>query len=91
MQEQDPRRLFLQAIIHVAVGFYHCQRGNSPGAAGQIGKAVRKLIPYLPAYDSIDTKLLYADVLAIAAKIDAGSPLSEYPRIHFVAPPDDGA
>ena len=26
--ERGPRRLFLQALIHLAVGFYHCQRGK---------------------------------------------------------------
>jgi len=27
--ERRPRRLFLQALIHLAVGFYHAKRGNS--------------------------------------------------------------
>ncbi len=81
--ERGPRRLFLQAIIHVAVGLYHWQRGNAAGAAGQVGKALRKLTGYLPSYEGIDTTRLYADALTIATLIDAGSPVPEYPRIHW--------
>ena len=31
--ELGPSRLFLQSLIHIAVGFYHCQRGNPAGAS----------------------------------------------------------
>jgi uncharacterized protein len=78
---RGPRRQFLQAVIHVAVGFYHCQRGNPAGASGQLRKALGKLISYLPSYECIDTTRLYADALAVATRIDAGLPVSEYPRI----------
>ncbi|HYW48562.1 MAG TPA: DUF309 domain-containing protein [Bryobacteraceae bacterium] len=81
--ERGPRRLFLQAIIHVAVGLYHSQRCNPEGACGQLGKALRKLAPYLPSYECIDTARLYADTLAIARCIGEGSQVSEYPRIRF--------
>jgi predicted metal-dependent hydrolase len=84
-QERGPRRLFLQAIIHVAVGLYHCQRGNPAGAKGQLGKALRKLALYLPSYECIDTARLYADALAVTARIDAGSPVHEYPRISLIS------
>jgi predicted metal-dependent hydrolase len=80
-QERGPRRVFLQAVIHVAVGLHHCQRGNPAGASGQIGKALRKLADYLPSYEGIDTARLYADALAVAKRIDGGSPVVEYPRI----------
>jgi predicted metal-dependent hydrolase len=81
--ERGPRRLFLQSVIHVAVGFYHCQRGNPVGARRQLGKALRKLAPYLPACESIDTARLYADAQAVAALVDAGSEVLEFPRIHL--------
>jgi predicted metal-dependent hydrolase len=82
--ERGPRRLFLQAIIHVAVGLYHAQRGNSAGAAGQLGKALQKLAGYLPSYEGIDTTRLREDTLALATLIDAGSRVLEYPRIHWM-------
>ena len=80
--ERGPRRLFLQAIIHVAVGLYHSQRSNPLGAGRQLGKALRKLAPYLPSYECIDTARLYADTLAIARSIDEGAEVTEYPRIY---------
>ena len=43
------RRLFLQAMIHLAVGFYHCERGNPVGAARQLRKGLGKLAAYLPS------------------------------------------
>jgi uncharacterized protein len=82
--EHGPRRLFFQAVIHIAVGFYHCQRGNSAGARGQLGKALRKLGPYLPCYEGIDTARLHEDVLALIELIEAGSPVLKYPQIHRV-------
>jgi predicted metal-dependent hydrolase len=81
--ERSPRRLFLQAVIHLAVGLYHCQRGNTAGAAGQLRKALQKLAGYLPSCEGIDTTRLYADALATVMLIDAGSPVPEYPRIHW--------
>jgi predicted metal-dependent hydrolase len=82
--ERGARRRFLQAVIHVAVGFYHSQRGNPRGASGQLGKALHKLSAYLPSYESIDTRRLYSDVLIVAELIDAGSPVVEYPQIHLL-------
>jgi uncharacterized protein len=82
--EHGPRRLFLQAVIHVAVGFYHCQRGNRMGACRQLRKALRKLSRYLPSCESIDTARLYRDASVVLAEIEAGAPVREYPRIHVL-------
>ena len=90
--QRGPRRLFLQALIHIAVGFYHCQRGNPPGARGQLRKALRKLGPYLPSCEGIDTALLYRQVQEQLARIEAGEIVQEFPRIHThgsVAGPGD--
>ena len=54
-------RIFLQALIHFAVGFYHHQQGNRTGAELQLGKALRKLAGFLPAYQGIDTAELYRE------------------------------
>jgi predicted metal-dependent hydrolase len=80
--ERGPRRLFLQALIHMAVGFYHNQRGNPPGAQRQLRKGLRKLAAYLPACERVDTARLEREVLAVLRTIEAGSPVSGYPRIH---------
>jgi hypothetical protein len=56
---KSPERLFLQALIHFAVGFYHVQRGNLIGAERQLRKGLRKLAGYLPQYQGLDTARLF--------------------------------
>jgi uncharacterized protein len=79
--ERGLRRGFLQALIHVAVGFYHGQRGNSAGACGQLRKGLRKLAMYLPECEGIDTQRLYRETLAVLERIDAGAAVPEYPQM----------
>jgi predicted metal-dependent hydrolase len=80
--QRGPRRLFLQALIHVAVGFYHCQRGNPVGASRQLRKALRKLAPYLPSCEGVDTDLLYRQAQEQLDRIEAGETVDEFPGIH---------
>ena len=80
--ERGPRRLFLQSLIHVAVGFYHHERGNHVGATRQLHKALRKLSAYLPACEGIDTARLYDDAKAALQGLDAGAAIADYPQIH---------
>ena len=82
--ERGPRRVFLQALIHFAVAFYHDGRGNPVGASRQLRKGLRKLAPYLPACEGIDTARLYRDGLAAVERTEAGARLERYPRIHLV-------
>lgn len=82
--EQGPRRLFLQSLIHVAVGFYHHSRGNPTGAIRQLRKALRKLSGYLPACEGIDTARLYAEAQAVLRQIEMGSEVLEYPKIQLI-------
>ena len=88
--ERGPRRLFLQALIHLAVGFYHCERGNPAGASRQLQKGLRKLAAYLPCCEEIDTARLHREALAALERIEAEAPLSAYPRIHTHTSPDAG-
>jgi uncharacterized protein len=81
--EAGPRRLFLQAVIHLAVGFYHCQRHNPAGATRQLQKGLHKLTAYLPCCEGIDTARLHREALAACEKIEAHAPLSAYPQIHL--------
>jgi|SRR5208283_3537539 predicted metal-dependent hydrolase len=80
--EHGPRRLFLQALIHVAVGFYHSQRGNTAGAVRQLRKGIEKLAAYAPSCKGMDTAQLHRDALVATEAIEAGIRLSAYPRIH---------
>lgn len=83
--ERGPRRLFLQSLIHIAVGFYHSERGNPVGASRQLRKGLRKLSGYLPAWEGIDTARLEAEVQAVLLEIEVGSAVSQYPPLHLLA------
>lgn len=43
---RGPDKLFVQALIHLAVGTYHHENGNVNGAHSQLGKAKIKLAKY---------------------------------------------
>jgi len=83
--ERGPRRLFLQALIHLAVGFYHCQRGNPVGADRQLRKGLKKLAAYLPSCEGIDTARLYQESGEALERIEAAVPRSTYPQIHTLS------
>jgi len=74
-------RLFLQAVIHFAVGFYHHEEGNPIGAELQLRKALSKLAGYLPAYLGIDTDRLYREGQAAFGVILGGGKVAAYPVI----------
>ena len=81
--ECGPRRLFLQSLIHIAVGFYHHGRGNPAGAKRQLRKGLRKLAGYLPGHESIDTARLEREAREALARIESGQPIPVYPLIHL--------
>jgi|HubBroStandDraft_1064217.scaffolds.fasta_scaffold516909_1 predicted metal-dependent hydrolase len=69
---RGPHRLFLQALIHFAVAFYHQQRHNPLGAERQLRKALRKIERYLPMYEGVDTATLHREGLESLRRIQAG-------------------
>jgi uncharacterized protein len=80
--EHGPRRLFLQSLIHLAVGLYHAGRENPVGAGRQFRKGLRKLAGYLPECEGIDTGRLHREALAVVERIEAGDLTFERPRIY---------
>ena len=70
--ERNPRRLFLQSLIHIAVGLYHWERGNPVGATRQLRKGLRKLAAYLPECEGIDTLRLHEEALRMLQGIESG-------------------
>jgi len=78
---RGPERLFLQALIHFAVGFYHYQRGNPVGAERQLRKGLRKMEPYLPSFAGLDTATLQDQVAQRLELIRAGQRLEDFPSI----------
>jgi hypothetical protein len=82
--EVGRRRLFLQSLIHFAVGFYHCQRGNPVGAVAQVNKGLVKLAAYLPAYEGVDTERLLRESQGVFEKMKSGETGLEFPRIQMI-------
>src|SRR5213076_939941 len=76
--ERGPRRLFLQSLIHVAVGAYHDSRGNPVGACRQLRKALRKMEAYLPECEGVDTARLYRDARKLLEEIEGGDGVAGY-------------
>ena len=83
-QEDGLGRLFLQALIHFAVGFYHHQRGNPIGAESQLRKGLRKLAGYLPQFQNIDTAKLYREAQAARETVLAGDKIDSFPSLSQV-------
>lgn len=52
---RGPDRLFMQGLIHLAIGSYHNAMGNAAGAESQWGKAKKKLGGYPRVYWGIST------------------------------------
>jgi predicted metal-dependent hydrolase len=80
--ERGPRRLFLQSLIHVAVGCYHWSRGNRVGTCRQLRKALRKMDAYLPSWEGVDTARLAEDARRLLETVEAGATGAAYPRMH---------
>ena len=80
--ERGPRRLFLQSIIHVAVGLHHHHNGNPAGAEKQLRKALKKLANYRPACEGIDTARLFRDTQACLDCVLRGEPAEDPIIVH---------
>ncbi len=79
--ERGRRRWFLQALIHLAVGFYHQERGNRAGATRQLRKGLKKLASYLPSSEGVDTWALYSEATGCLEAVERGEPLTTIPAI----------
>jgi predicted metal-dependent hydrolase len=79
--ERGPRRLFLQAVIHFAVAFYHVQRHNLPGAERQLGKGLKKLAGYLPEFEGVNTDRLYHAGIECLERIGQRKNFRQFPKV----------
>ncbi len=80
---RGPERLFLQALIHFAVGFYHHQRGNPAGAERQLRKGLKKIERYLPEFWQIETEKLRDEVSRRLVAIAEGREIETYPKFQL--------
>ncbi len=79
--ERGPRRLFLQALIHLAVGFYHHTQGNREGTLRQLRKGLKKLAAYLPEREGVDTARLYAESSGWLDRLERCEAIGHFPKI----------
>ena len=68
-----PLRLFYYALIKLAVGLLHMERGNAGGARQQLRAAVDYLGPFCPRFHGLRTDLLLEDATACLQMADGGS------------------
>jgi hypothetical protein len=87
---REPDRVFLQALIQTAVGFYHLENDNLKGARSQFRKACLKMEAFLPRYWGLSVDLLHTslkDHLTILEEWERSGEKSgripERPRIQF--------
>lgn len=62
--EHDPVRLFLQGLIQIAVAFHHLERRNFRGAVALLRDGLEKLMPYRPAFLSVELQAFVARLIA---------------------------
>jgi predicted metal-dependent hydrolase len=78
---ENDTRMFLQALIHLAVAFHHYRRDNITGARRQLDKSLRKLAFSLPEFAGVDTAALHRNAKGCAEEIGRGRRLQRFPRI----------
>ncbi len=87
-------KLFLQGIIHAAVGLYHFTHGQWKGAKNQLQKCMAKLANYHPTYRGVDVAYLTTafknDFLPAIEKALNGETMTcpNFPSITLKTPPD---
>lgn len=88
--QSEPERQFTQGIIQIAVGYYHLERGNHPGACKLFRRGLERIQRYEPAYRGINVAALASavalDLERIAATPAAQSIGLESPKIQFLSP-----
>jgi uncharacterized protein len=55
---EGPERLFLQALIQVAVAMHHFSRGNRAGAASLLRRSLSKLEKFPAVFNGVDLERL---------------------------------
>lgn len=81
-REIEPRRSFLNGLIHGAVAIFQFRRGNWNGAARQLLRAQIKLEKHLPTRENLD---LHAFLRGLEAEILPAFPLLSPQQHHSLA------
>jgi predicted metal-dependent hydrolase len=84
-EAQGRRKLFLQALIQIAVGLHHHGRGNPAGARSLLARGGKKLAGYPAAYAGLDVARLRRAVSRWEEALTAGRPAPPLPRLQRAA------
>lgn len=74
-----PDRLYVQGLIHLAVGNYHRENGNQRGGRSQLGKALAKLGRYPEGHWGVDTSAWKQWIVRYLEGIDTDRPPEDLP------------
>ncbi len=80
-EAEGRRKLFLQALIQVAVGLHHQQRGNRVGARSLLARAGKKLAACPAVYGGLDVAGLRRALTRWQQALAAEAPLPPLPRL----------
>lgn len=75
----ESERDLLQALIHLAVGFLHYEKGNGKGARLQFGKASRRIEGYPEEHPVVDLRSVRAFLAGVPERIEEGADLEPPP------------
>jgi hypothetical protein len=74
-------RDFFQGLVHVAVAWYQAGRGRPVATASQLGKAARRLAPFVPEHRGVDVEDVLRQVDAARKRVAEGSLALAPPRV----------
>lgn len=72
---EGPERLFLQAIIQVAVAMHHFSRGNRAGASSLLRRSLAKLEKFPAVFGGVDVERLREGMRAWLRALDNAADL----------------
>ena len=86
-EAEGRRKLFLQALIQIAVGLHHHSTGNLAGARSLLARGGKKLAGYPAAYAGLDVAGLRRALARWEQALAAGVPTPAPPRLRRPAKP----
>lgn len=86
LNSQGERKLFLQGLIQIAVGFYHLRRDNTVGAERLLSAGAAKLKSHGDGQKLVDGAALLAAIEPVIGEIQAGRARNDapHPRIQVM-------
>jgi len=75
----EPEKTFLQALIQIAAAFHHLGRGNPPGAASLLARALHRLDAYPADFGSLHVDSIRQSISTWLKALDRGDASAQPP------------